>query len=376
MFTLSLQSGPAVLAVERLTVDGAVLRLSEAVAAGRWVAAELRHPSIGQPLTVAAKVTWSQPIAPGLALSLTAVDFVGTWEALGSVRRAILGAQGSRAYAGDAMAGHVVVEPGGTWACHGPETVKVAVVARDEGRFSVRRRDAREPATASTFAEAIARAFGLPTAPRLDPAIEPSEAPRSGSHARPTGRPAPAPSPAPAPAEDEEAVLAARTLLIEPDEPPTSGDDGDEEALLAAATDAGEPVDEAAVLAARTMVVVDRPPASLDDHAVLAARTVVLGREAPPRDGQGDRRWSKVLDGGRLVGWIAPDTEQAWSIYDDRGRKTAIVASVEGTVRVCWLGDKATESFEFFEAPTALEAIAVAYELTGPPKIEPPLAGL
>lgn len=372
MFTLTLQSGPAVLAIERLTVDGAVLRLSEALTASRWVAAELKHPALPQALTIAAKVTWSQPIAPGLALTLAALEFVGTWEALGGLRRAVLGAQSSRAYAGDAPAGYVVVEPGGAWACHGVETAKVAVVAREGRGFSVRRRDAREPLQAASFADALAHAFALPTPPRLDPPIEPpdAEAPRSGAHLRPT---APteaaktakaAKAPRTPPAQDEAAVLAARTMVIGPERPPGSLGDGL----------GGD--DEEAVLAARTMVVVDRAPSSTDDDddAVLAARTVVLGK-APP-GGDATRRWSKVLDQGKLVGWIAPDTPEAWSIYDERGHKTAIIAAVEGTVRVCWLGDKATESFEYFEAPTPLDAIVAAYELTSPPEIDPPIAGV
>lgn len=374
-FTLTLQSGPAVLDVERLTADGAVLRLAQALAPGRWVAGELKHPSFAQPLAVAARVTWSQPIAPGLDLTLTALEFVGTWEALWTLRRAVLGAQASRATVGEAHVGWVVVEPGGgRWTCHGAETVKVAVVAREEKGFSVRRRDAPEPVVVESFDEALARGFAVSTAPRLEPDVEaPDPHPRPAPAAAPP-RSAPAPAKAP---DDEEAVLAARTLVIG-ERPPARAS---EDAVLAARTVVIDPqrppeVDEEAVLAARTMVVVDRAPRSFDDEEeVLAARTVVLGKE--PRGGEGDdRRWSKVLDGERLVGWIAPDTPEAWSIYDERGRKTAIIAALEGTVRVCWLGDKATESFEYFEASTPIEAIVAAYELSAPPRIEPPIPGL
>ncbi|MCO5169926.1 MAG: hypothetical protein M9894_26610 [Planctomycetes bacterium] len=351
---LTLQKGPPVLAVERLTVSGAVLRLAEGVPAGRWVVADLQ---VGQGVSTPAKVAWSQQVAPGLPLTLAGLEFVGTWEALGTLRRAILGVVGSRALDGDAHVGFVVAEPGGTYTCYSAESVTLAVISPDGARFSVRRRDPREAtgvtSTEASFDDALARAFSTREAPRLDPPVGPARA-RPASSA-----PAPAKPAAPAPAE-EDAVLAARTLVLGPERPGAAQDDLDEEQ----------------VLAARTMVVVDDRPPLDDEEEVLAAHTLVLkGGEAGPQ-GRTDRRWSKVLDRGRLVGWIAPDTETAWSIYDEQGRKTAVVAADEGRARVCWLGDKATESFEYFEAPTPLEAIAVAYELTGPPAIEPPIAGL
>lgn len=343
------------LGVERLTVSGAVLRLAEALPAGRWVVADLQ---VGSGLSTPAKVAWSQPVAPGLPLTLAGLEFVGTWEALGALRRAILEVVGSRALDGDAAVGFVVAEPGGGWTCYGAESMTLAVVTPDGARFGVRRRDPREAVSAAaSFDEALARAFDRTAAPRLDPPLGPPGAARAAS------RP---PAAAPAPSDEgdgEAAVLAARTMVLGPGRPPPSLDDD---------------ADEEQVLAARTMIVDDRPPLDDDDEdEVLGAHTLVLrdGDQAGPQ-GRTDRRWSKVLDGGRLVGWIAPDTASAWSIYDEQGRKTAVVAADEGRARVCWLGDKATESFEYFEAPTPREAIAVAYELTGPPAIEPPIAGL
>lgn len=388
---LVLRDGPPILALERLTVGGAVLRVDEALASGRWVVADLQHPSFGAPLSTTARVTWSQPVVPGLPLSLAGLEFTGTWEALGAVRRAILGVVASHALAADGPVGFVTVEPDGSWTCHTAQTIKVAMIVMEGAGFVVRRRDDRDPAgvalAAASFAEALARAFDRPDAPRLEPPIGPIGAPKSGAYPKPAATPpraAPTPQAQPpaapparrsASAAYEDAVLAARTVVLPPERPRLSeaDEDASPERPMSAST-------EDAILAANTIIDHDGPPSGDPDDP--ESTSVIVRKPAPPRRSRSDpptrsnRRWSKVLSGGRQVGWIAPETATAWSTYDDAGRKTAVISAEDGVVRVCWLGDQATESFEYFEAPTAKEAIVVAFELTAEPRIDPPLAGL
>jgi hypothetical protein len=400
--SLVLRDGPPILALERLTVGGAVLRLNDTLTNGRWVVADLQHPDFGAaPLSTAARVSWSQQIAPGLPLSLAGLEFTGSWEALGTLRRAILGVVASKALAADAPVGFVTVEPDGSWTCHTAQTIKVAMISADGAAFSVRRRDDRDPGgvvlAAASFAEALARAFDLDEAPRLDPQVGPASGPRSGAIQKPMAVPKPkAPAAAvtpPAPpkrtgaaAAYEEAVLAARTVVIAPERPPAMSEASEAEILGANTMVVGpeRPMSEStedAILASRTIIEDDRPPSDDPESTAVIVKKGAAAEQAPRRTRsdpptRNNRRWSKVLSGGKQVGWIAPDTPTAWSTYDDAGRKTAVISAEEGVVRVCWLGDQATESFEYFEAPTAKEAIVVAFELTAEPKIEPPLAGL
>lgn len=424
--TLLLRDGPPILSLERLTVGNAVLRLNEALTNGRWVVADLQHPAFGAGLSTAARVTWSQQIAPGLPLWLAGIEFTGSWESLGALRRSLLGVLASQALAPEGPIGFVTREPDGTWTCHTSQTIKVAMIAPDGAGFAVRRRDDRDPTgvvlNATSWSDALARSFDRADAPRLDPPLRPaSAAPSSGAMQKPAAKPASTPPKTAAPAKPaapakrsaaeayEEAVLAARTVVIPPERPPVS--ESSEDAILAANTIIPmSQSSEDAILAARTILEDDdEPPPPDDDPESTAVIIRKLAAAAPkvepvkpstpaprpeptrpasapakkpseparsePRTGS-NKKWSKVLAAGKQVGWIAPDTPTSWSTYNDEGRKTAVISAEEGVVRVCWLGEQATESFEYFEAPTAKEAIVVAFELTTEPKIEPPLAGL
>lgn len=379
--TITLRDGPSVVTVERLSIGTAVLRTAEPVESGALFNADLGHPSFGT-MKTAAHVAWVQQIAPGLPLTLVGLEFIGTWEKLGSLRKGILGVVASDARVGDVPLGWVTTEPDGTWTCFARDSMKIALVSNDAKGLSVRRRDPVDPAgvllPATSFGEAMVLAFDR--SPTDVVALDPPIGPASGAHARPASAP-PAKSPASAPTSGvlrkpgvppkkpeepkrraaqpisesaEDAILAAKTIMVGPDE---------------------SHVDETEILAARTLRLEDGgpPPGSEDD--VLAAQTIVLPKDrvAPKGEGGIVRAWSKVQHAGKLVGWIAPDTQSAWTIYDEQRRKIAVATVEPGSVRVCWLGDKSTESFEYFEAPTAAEAMAAAFELDAPPKIDPPL---
>lgn len=381
--TLTLRDGPPVMAVERLSIGTAVLRLADTLPTGRWLYADLQHPTFGAVAT-AAHVAWTQQIAPGLSLTLAGVEFVGTWEKLGALRRAILGVMASDALAGGLPIGWIAPEPDGTWTCFARDSMKVAMISQDGKGFSVRRRDATDPAgvviPSSTFVESVVLAFDR--SPTETITLEPPVGPRSGAHPRPASK-TPASSP-PRPAVPVPPVKRLEEKKKKKQQQPTPISESAEDVILAAQTimvdgDAGAPPhddEEDQLLAARTLRLDDDDGPPESEESVLGAQTVVLpnDRVTPKGEGKGpDRRWSKVHDGATLVGWIAPDTPTAWTIYDEKRHKIAVAAVEAGSVRVCWLGDKSTESFEYFEAPTVGEAMAAAFELASPPKIDPPL---
>lgn len=338
------------ISVERLAVGGAVLRLADALAQGRWVHVDLAHPTFAAPISTVARVAWCQTIVPGMPLSLVALEFVAPWDALEALRRAILGVQASVARAGDEEVGFVLREPDGSFTCHSAHTSKLAVVVVDGGQAWVRRREANEPA--SSFADALAQVFGRTEPLRLDP---PLEAPGEGRKAAKLSEASGA-----TPAQDEEEILAARTLVLDA-------------ARVRAAPAPSPEVDEEELLAARTVVL--RAPRLEPDPDTTVA--LPKDRVAPREPSGPDRRYSKVLLGARFLGWVSPDsTGASWSIYDERRTKLALVIPEGKALRVCLMGAAAVESLEYIDAPSAAAAMAAAFDVEGLPRIEPPLARL
>ena len=138
--TVTVRDGPRVLGLDVLAPGGAVLHMSMGMVLGQWVVLDVQHPSFPAPLVAPARVGWSRSAPDGSAL--VAFELHGTWERLAIVRRSLLGILASRALDGERLAGWVLRDPDGTWACHSVYTVKVAVLSpQPGGAVIVRQRD-------------------------------------------------------------------------------------------------------------------------------------------------------------------------------------------------------------------------------------------
>lgn len=262
---LSGPGAPAV-AVRALGVGSVVLDLGVPLAPGVVLAAELRH---GRPLPLRLRVRTSQPLAPG-AWRAT-LEPVGSFDELLHARRGLCDALGSRVLDGDDSLGWLVPEPGGPWACHGPETGKVALLVRSGPQVVVRRRsDPDQLVATTTFVDALVLAFDAEgSRPRCEP-----PSPLAAGLAEP---PAPPPPPPPPPTPEELSILGSQTLVVRPG--PT----------------------EAELLGARTLVV--KPAAAQSEAEVLGARTLIVrpGAEKAGKAAPGALRAQDIVSADMLA---------------------------------------------------------------------------
>lgn len=354
-----LRDGPRVLGVEVIAPGGVVVRVANPLAAGQWIQVELRHGSFPAPLVVSGRVGWCRA-APTGAIS-AALELHGTWEGLSGVRRALLSVLASRVLDGERLVGWVLLDPEtGSWAVHSIHSIKLAVLARDEaGRLVLRQRDGAALEMRGT-GEALAHVFGLVRAPRLDPPLPNLESPSSPSDS----------------SLPQEEVFAANTVVMKPEQAEVGGL-GD----IFAARTVNIPPESPGESSSEDLEGSRDPSTSGTGKTISQIRRRPKGGSsviAPPKESGKHKRYSKILAGNETVGWIGATGEDSWSIFDPSGAKLAVLLRQEGmkNVRLCWFGDRADESLEFLEAPSGLEALAVAFELPASPRIEPRLPGL
>lgn len=397
---VTIRDGPRVQGVDLLAPGGAVLRLGMALASGQWVVLDIQHPSFPAPLVAPARLVWSRTGPDGVVVA--GFELHGTWERLATVRRSLLGILGSRALVDGRLVGWVLRDPAdGTWACHSVHTVKIAVVSDEEGQLVVRSRDDGSVTPASSLGDGVAQALGLEGPPLFDPPLP----------------------------EDEQAILAARTVVMSPGRalvpslspPPREGEDlpaaGEKErgptgrlleprgranevrppepkpaSPAGKAPPSGRPSETGPARApeARPRAPEPRPilpspaqpapqkPAAKGASSVMRDPHASSGLRRPQHPfANKQKQYSQILAGEDTVGWITSTGQDSWTAYDLDGRHVAVIAAqgADG-FRLCWFGDKATESLEFLDAPTCLEALAAAFELDRLPRVEPALPGI
>lgn len=273
---LALAGGPRV-RVSGLTLGGAVVLAEAPLAPGTTLPVEVRHPRLQAPVQGHARVRAARPGAGGVEAQL---EFVGTWDDLLALRRALVPALGHRVLDGARPVGHVVVDSAAAWTVYDLATAKVAVVARVEADLLVRRKD--DPPlgpfpAARSLEVALALAFGLRTPARCEP-------PLAGP-----ALPPPAPRKAPPAGPSEEEILASKTITVAParrDAPQRRPAAPSEEEILAAKTitvapraadaPAPRPVDRGG----GTVVVAPpgiQPGPGVAEDDILSARTVRIG---------------------------------------------------------------------------------------------------
>lgn len=354
------RDGPRVVGLDTLAPGGAVLHMSMGMVVGQWVVLDVQHPTFPAPLVAPARVGWSRAAQDGSAL--VAFELHGTWERLAIVRRSLLGILASRALSGERLVGWVLRDPDGTWACHSVHTVKVAVLSpQTGGRVIVRRRDDGSTWEAPSLLDGVAMAYGLDAPPRMDPPL-PEDA---------------------APSEAE--LFAAGTIVVGPERAPvpTRSPLPDETIAVRPAPFGGEPA-RAGRPAKKGAPPPPPPPPAPPRPAAKGASSVMKdphassGFRRPQRPTTGRHTdYSQILAGENTVGWLGPTSEGSWTAYDLEGAKVAVImAQGADGFRLCWFGDKATESLEFLDAPTCLEALAAAFELDRLPRVDPPLPGV
>ncbi|MGE0707743.1 MAG: PilZ domain-containing protein [Planctomycetota bacterium] len=111
-------------------------------------------------------------------------------------------------------------------------------------------------------------------------------------------------------------------------------------------------------------------------HAVISPgqrSAEVPGKAASPRRGPG----SRVLFRKRVLGYVCESAlDQAWSVLDKQQEQIALLARdpfPPYAFRVCLMGASADESMEYIVHESLLGALASAFELPGPPLLDPPL---
>ncbi len=349
--TLHGPGAPQVQAATGVSLGGLAVVPAGPMPIGSIWSVELRGPRLTAPLTAQARVSWWRAPHAGL-------DWIGTWDGLLGLRRALGQQLGSRVLDGADPIGYLMADADGGWVCYDRHTIKVALLKAEGGRVRLRRRDGSTEALDGWLA-ALGRAF--PAARRAAPD------PLPGAWA------APAPP-------DEAEILGARTLVLGPpvrEAPGAGGTAGDEAVLGARTVVLGPPPsardqtapggDEEAVLGARTVVL--GPPLRQEDGAPAGAGRAPTARAAEPAG-------ARVLTADGEVGRVVPATPGSWEVRGPDGRKRAVIAAVGRRFQVCFLGDASNESLDFLEAGSPGEALMLALELSSPPTLDPPVAGL
>ncbi|RMG13964.1 MAG: hypothetical protein D6731_11015 [Planctomycetota bacterium] len=339
-----------VLGIHSLFLGGALLEVQAPVAPGTNLVLDLVHPALGA-VGINVRVAWCRPLA-GSRGPVAALEFHGSWDGLIHLRHQLAAYLGSRVFDGPRFVGYVLREPNDpASACFDVSTAKIALILPLQGNrgYSVRWRDAPPEAPMPVLPRldlALQAAFRLRHLPSLnvpgpardEAATEPAVRSAEGARESP----------------EEEALYGMNTVVLAPDRVEAEG------------------LDEEAILGANTLVLGPEEGAlKEDDSRVLGA-----GRVFGPKSVGCEH--SRLLAGDELVGFVAPTgAEGSFNLYGVDGRKLALLArpESEGPVQVCMMGDKASESLEFFTADSFVDGASVALDLSAMPRLDPPLDG-
>lgn len=165
--------------VVNLSLGGACLALSEGLDAEAPFTLELEHPHFTGSAALRAEVVWSRPATPASVHSNVAAHAGIRFLGLNAVertqlRRCMLAEYGHAVWTGDGTGrpiGYVVPVNATSWGMFDHSIRQVGTLRRDGARLLVAT-ETRPETEVPTFAEAAARAFGLPRPPRLDPPLD------------------------------------------------------------------------------------------------------------------------------------------------------------------------------------------------------------
>lgn len=357
------------LRIVSVSLDGMILQVGAPIAAGLWMVSEVRHPSLGAPFSTQVRVAWCQ-FMQNVPQPFVGLEFTGGWGELLSLRRRLAAILGSKAYdEDDRPQGYVILDPREA-ACFDMQTAKIAVLGFDGQGYVVRQRGG--VVSVKTFQAAVKHAFSLTKSPRLDPPIQ-IEGESASDSGEDLGDPFEGMQGAPSP--DEEEILGAQTMVLKPER--------------------AEALSDEEIFGANTLVL---KPEGMSDEDVLSSSSRITSSKLETGGEAGDGDDTLVLPGrkkkrgtGRfkkkknsrvigpddtVVGFICPSNPGAWTLYNGKGDKVAMLMEGDGAFRCVMLGKSEGDDLTFYEEDTCLAALARAFQIEGTPDVQPPLAGV